>query len=310
MFRRSAGFTLLELMIVLVILVVVTAFAWPRITGQMQLIGPREAALQLRADLAEARELAVRSGEAWTIRIERGTGSYEIGPVAEFREREALSSPRADGGRSSDAEMLIGRAVKPAIERDDGLRSGLAAPAVLTSIELLELPVGMVFEDGVAHSTREANQIRAVDPNQPSPVQPNLVQPNPSQPSPHQPSNGMLNPLGANHLVPTPLASADTWKYVCIFQPDGRATESEFRLKEQTSEAKIRLRIRGLTGGVTIDGVERKRRGVQQMEGPLDPLADPQSGAGLDGQMQEMSETLQRLNAAGSGVPTSPEQQR
>ena len=44
-----------------------------------------------------------------------------------------------------------------------------------------------------------------------------------------------------------------------VFQPDGRATESELRLKEQGSGSKIRLRIRGFTGGVTIDPVERHR---------------------------------------------------
>jgi len=61
--RRA--FTLLELMIVLVILVGVMAVAWPRITGQIQLVAPREAALQVKSDLAEARERAVISGEPW-----------------------------------------------------------------------------------------------------------------------------------------------------------------------------------------------------------------------------------------------------
>gem|GEM_PF-4748950 len=111
-------------------------------------------------------------------------------------------------------------------------------------VEDLELPTGMVFDDGWAHSTQDVNQLK-VEPNQ-------------------------LSRLQTPALSAVPVVTSN-WKYVVIFQPDGRATEAEMRLKDQASEAKIRLAIRGLTGGVTIDGVERKRPATELIQDPSLP---------------------------------------
>lgn len=292
--KDRSAYTLLELMIVLAILVTVMAVAWPRITGQLQTIGPREAALQLKGDLEEAREQAVLTGEAWAVRIERGQARYEIGPVAEFRSRQR-SSLGVQGLRSSvEAQLGLTETSLPAT--GGGSLSGSALTATPVSrIEPIDLPIGMIFDDGVAHSTQDVNAVR-VDPNGA-----NAVAPAPST-ALFNPGNGVVpaNLPGDPNAMPAmvdpmnapPATSQDTWKYVVVFQPDGRATESEVRLKEQLSESKIRLRVRGFTGAVTIDAVERKQKLLPQelgLEGDTlfegdaqgDPLADALGAPGV-----------------------------
>ena len=290
--KDRSAYTLLELMIVLAILVTVMAVAWPRITGQLQTIGPREAALQLKGDLEEAREQAVLTGEAWAVRIERGQARYEIGPVAEFRSRQQ-SSLGVQGLRSSvEAQLGLTEASLPTTGGGSLSGSTLTATPV-GRIEPIDLPIGMIFDDGVAHSTQDVNAVR-VDPNganavatAPSTV-PNAALFNPG--TGVVPANLPVDPNAMPAMVDPmnapPATSQDTWKYVVVFQPDGRATESEVRLKEQLSESKIRLRVRGFTGAVTIDAVERKQKLLPQemgLEGETlfegDAQGDPQADA-------------------------------
>ncbi|MDP6554310.1 MAG: prepilin-type N-terminal cleavage/methylation domain-containing protein [Pirellulaceae bacterium] len=77
--NRHAAFTLLELVIVMAILASVAAIAWPRMRPLLRRSSHRDAALQLKADLAEARQRAVRTGEVLELRVYPGTGRYEIG---------------------------------------------------------------------------------------------------------------------------------------------------------------------------------------------------------------------------------------
>ena len=275
--RRA--FTLLELMIVLVILVAVMSVAWPRMTGQIQLVAPREAALQMKSDLSEAREQAVVSGEPWALRIERGTAKYEIGPVSEFREQEesiAVATPGAGVGVGGlEGLTLAGQTtIQPAVVANplDALTVG--TPSL---IEKLELPTGMLFDDGWAHSTQDVNKFK-VDPN-------------------------LLSQTQQPVLPATPVVAPSNWKYVVIFQPDGRATEAEMRLKDEASEAKIRLSIRGLTGGVTIHGVERKRPATELIQDPTQPNVEEIPGIDADSQTPNAGTPLDQQ---GLPLPTAP----
>lgn len=234
------GYTLLELMIVLAILVSVMGVAWPRIARRLQLIGPREAALQLSAALAEAREQSITSGQAWALRLERGASQYQIGPVADFRRRIQASTATAtyDGN-------LNGQTVSGAIpQRDvvsivDSIPTAVADPTTAApmdvradSIQQDELPVGVIFDDGFAHVASAANPIV---------------------------TDVATSVFETKPIVTTALTPADNWKVAVIFQPDGRATESEILLKEQATKNKMRLRIRSFTGGITIDKLERNQ---------------------------------------------------
>lgn len=317
-FSKRGGLTLLELMIVLVILVAVMSVAWPRITGQIQLVAPREAAIQLKSDLSEAREQAVVNGEPWAMRIERFSGNYEFGPVTEFSARDdssmASSALGVDVGSQllqqietsttaySSASTTASRSGNNAVTgspdspypTDGSFSSPFGQPA--SAIEQRELPVGMIFDDGWAHSTRDVNQFRLPDSAQNQTVlpPPAPVAINTTGAAGNVQTNQPTDAAGAP-ILPSP---STEWKYVTIFQPDGRATEAEIRLKDQGSQALIRLRIRGFTGGVTIDAVERKKKL------PADLVLDPD--AAIDPNVPGTASPLatgQTLNsAAGQGT--------
>jgi prepilin-type N-terminal cleavage/methylation domain-containing protein len=70
----SRGYSLLELMIVLVVLVGLLAFAWPSLSKPLANSDLQQAATQLRTLLAEARLSAMQSGEPVLVRIEHGSG--------------------------------------------------------------------------------------------------------------------------------------------------------------------------------------------------------------------------------------------
>ena len=75
------GFTLLEMLVVLSLLGVMLSMAWPsmrRTLGKSQL---REAAKQVRTQLATARLSAIESGQAQQFRFQPGTGRYMIIPL-------------------------------------------------------------------------------------------------------------------------------------------------------------------------------------------------------------------------------------
>ena len=287
-------------MIVLAILVTMAAIAWPKITRRLQQIGPQEAAIDIKARLNEARERAILDGEPWVFRIERGTGNYEFGPVSALRaQEEAEVQGVASGGGSlntvgestfavaatTQATPTLGQTASP------GTATGIDAATVVNPTERIlreQLPPGLVFDDGVAHSTQDPNVVRvAGSPNQFPNSQVNAIgQPLPGQPQvglPVQPQLGQ--PIGAVPLVNPAIgglaqpglpavAPVTGWKYVVIFQPDGRATESEIRLKDVVTEAKIRLRVRRLTGGVTIDRVEYKKPIDAQTLVPGQPVGE------------------------------------
>lgn len=292
-------------MIVLAILVTMTAIAWPKITRRLQQIGPREAAITIKAQLADARERAILDGEPWVFRIERASDKYEYGPVSALRAQEqvefqgALASGPAGASANSSFAVdalpssanALGQAPVPTVTAERQL-SGAADPS--ERIRRENLPAGLVFDDGVAHSTQEANAVRipGIQNQLPNSQLSSLTQPaQAGQAGLPQltPSSGVVPQGDPAFAQPSQLSipTAPTgWKYVVVFQPDGRATESEIRLKDVATEATIRLRVRRLTGGVTIDKVEyRKPIDTQLLPGQAEqvPLpVDPNSRSPLD----------------------------
>ena len=68
------GYSLLELLIVLTVLVGLLAIAWPSLSKPLANSDLLEAGNQLRTQLSEARLLAMQSGEPVIVRIEHGSG--------------------------------------------------------------------------------------------------------------------------------------------------------------------------------------------------------------------------------------------
>ena len=107
--KRSAGeargFTLLELLIVLAVLVLLVAIAWPALRRPLLSSVTHEAAQQLVQDVAAARLIAIESGRTLAMRFEPGGSRYEFSPAEPGGENE-----RSGAGDGSDvvAEMPEG----------------------------------------------------------------------------------------------------------------------------------------------------------------------------------------------------------
>jgi len=75
---RHTAYTLLEVMIVLSIVVGFLALAWPRMRGLAAKNELKAAAVELKAACSEARDLAVRSGRAVTLRYQLGDARFQV----------------------------------------------------------------------------------------------------------------------------------------------------------------------------------------------------------------------------------------
>lgn len=74
------GFTLLEVALVLAVLIIITAIAWPALDRSMSSDSLRQSADKLRASLAQARVEAMSSGVVQALRYEPETGYYIVEP--------------------------------------------------------------------------------------------------------------------------------------------------------------------------------------------------------------------------------------
>jgi type II secretion system protein H len=79
------GFTILELLLVLAVIVMLAAIAVPSIEAMYSQVRVQAAADQLRGRLAQARSQAINDGRPYRIGVKPDTGDYRIAPdSAEF----------------------------------------------------------------------------------------------------------------------------------------------------------------------------------------------------------------------------------
>jgi type II secretion system protein H len=147
--RLSAarGFTLLELMIVLAIMVLLIALVWPSLRRPVLRHAVQQAAQQLVRDLARARMAAIDHGRIMALRYEPGGSRYVVSP-ADMLQRDDQSSPQAmiqdtadDQKTSDDAEAEAGftRELDPdVVFRDPAETDDDELPAGSTLREMLE----------------------------------------------------------------------------------------------------------------------------------------------------------------------------
>ncbi len=115
--RFRAGFTLLELLITLAILVMAMAMAWPAVGKLLAKNELRSTAKQVRAALARTRLEAMESGAVRQFRYQPGTRRFEITRLAATAEepaarRDAGGDGDANGGAGGPAENLLASGVR------------------------------------------------------------------------------------------------------------------------------------------------------------------------------------------------------
>lgn len=104
--RKLAGFTLLELTIVLLIMAGVMAIGWPRMRAAGRRADLKDAALTVRGALVEARDLAVRSGRVIQLTCSLDSSDFRITNALTEAEQERLDE------NPDDASLHTAQALK------------------------------------------------------------------------------------------------------------------------------------------------------------------------------------------------------
>ncbi len=77
--RATDGFTLLEALVVLVVLALVSAIAWPRLTALSPRLTVQTAAVRLAAELRATRADAMRTGTTRSVTVDMGKRTFWSG---------------------------------------------------------------------------------------------------------------------------------------------------------------------------------------------------------------------------------------
>ena len=120
------GYSLLELLIVLTVLVGLLAIAWPSLSKPLANSDLLEAGNQLRTQLSEARLLAIQSGEPVIVRIECKSGMITFANWHQAMRPLTLSD--ADPLDESGEAMVLEEVDTPEIESTSGAANVWAIP--------------------------------------------------------------------------------------------------------------------------------------------------------------------------------------
>ena len=159
-FRSAAprpGFTLIELMLVVAIMVVIAAVAAPSIQRSFTRTALQKGADRVRVAMGQARVKAIRSGEEYAVFYMQTGSWFNVAPYSKFSEQADLASRRqrmADEGKNSNFEEdLLPKGIKfTSSETDVNSR----AASILASSEANGSALGMIlfYPDGTAQDAR------------------------------------------------------------------------------------------------------------------------------------------------------------
>lgn len=132
----STGFTMLEMLLVLAIVVLMAGLAWPALRSSMSKNRLRDSAQQLRVELARARLTAMESGVPLEFRYRAGQGRFRIAAkrADDNWESTAVGSGNLSGRRAA------GRT--PTTPADESAQPG--KPLQFDATEA-DLPEGVIF---------------------------------------------------------------------------------------------------------------------------------------------------------------------
>lgn len=108
------GFTLIEMMLVLALMVAIGAIVWPALDKPFAAERLRASGDELRAELARGRVAAMQSGRAHVFSVDGVTGRYFVHPADE--PAVGVSTPTAASSSSTAPMVPIGRALPEGIK--------------------------------------------------------------------------------------------------------------------------------------------------------------------------------------------------
>lgn len=254
MARRA--FTLIEIVVVLVILLVVTALGAWRLSGTLQTQRLRSSADRLRAEWLEARLMAMEEGQIFCMRCQLGGSLILLDRVLDAHFTAGLASretsdrfnvyneedPFEKGGFTGQAEDFI--LSDPSSATDNGVTMFIRLPDTVFTADVIALPeeraafyLGLTtageseMEDNVSESTEVTNQ--------------------------------------ELRLGQSSAGDGYEWSTPIFFYPDGTTSAAAVLLKNEAGQC-IEVRLRGLTGL----GKATQLTSAEEYHGELDPTRE------------------------------------
>jgi prepilin-type N-terminal cleavage/methylation domain-containing protein len=221
------GYSLLELMIVLVVLVGLLALAWPSLSRPLTNSDLQQAAIHLRTHLATARLSAMQSGEPVLVRIEHGSG------ILTYASWHQTMMPVS----VSDLETEFEAADTESVDRSDDVE----APSESKVGDSWELPQGIVV-DAVSHGDARAPQSES----------PMLLDGELDMTSPAATLSESNPSVEMDSLEEESMSTAFKTSWVW-FLPQGQASGAKIRLIDTRAQLELTLKIQSWNGAITIE---------------------------------------------------------
>lgn len=226
--RRSskrAGYTLTEMVIVAGVLAALAGLSWPALRGPLNKSRLRNAAKQVRVDLAKTRLKAIQTGVAHQFRYQPGDNQFEIAPLTAEDDTETP----AYGWTENHASDSNGRSAADS--------AGDGSPQVQAIRE--RLPEGVLFVDpSLADETLDAAQFEPARRFEPA-RQFESARRFESEPETAE------------------VLDESDWSAPIVFHPNGRAVNARVLLAGQR-DFHVEVTLRGLTGVVTVGQLQRR----------------------------------------------------
>jgi len=289
--RHREGFSLLELMLVLVVMAGVMALVGPAMMRSLASNEIRDAARQLREQLMEARHEAMDTGQPVLVRLSPGGRFVRMAGWREAMENpetlaDPLMSPASSLERaSSDSNGTSGpprtsaesakEQIAVELGQGDGIEGGAAKRSSRASAPW-ELPGEIV----ISRFSRSGRSIPSkadelIDPSGSTRSSPDSASSSRDSKRSERPSNGSL---ASRDQRDPPILSDETseseglvtggWLW---YLPHGQGPAAEITLFDPASDREIVLRLDGWTGAIEIDADQRRERAMADEEVSLEP---------------------------------------
>ncbi|MBX9789591.1 MAG: prepilin-type N-terminal cleavage/methylation domain-containing protein [Pirellulales bacterium] len=241
---RPAGFTLVELLLVMALVVVLLGMSYPTLRRSLGSYRLREAAKTMRVQVARARLAAIESGVPQEMRFIPGEGVFRLGPARGYE-------PDADdlsGATDPEAGPRLTAAGDP--RRCGAPADGRYPSSPASGVDEQLLPESIIF----AHE-----QPRAAE------------------------ASSASAPFGAaNSTNSAPSAAGDelaagderSWSSPIVFRPDGTTIDAQFVIANDRQQC-IVLSLRGLTGALDQSELQslEEMQAAAEAAAPVDRLA-------------------------------------
>ena len=238
---RQTGFTLVEVILVLIIVLAISALGIPLLRGTLAQQQLKSSADQIRGEWLETRVQAMEEGQIFCIRYKLGGSTLMIDRVLDTHFTAGLSSrqtsrrfdayheldPFEKGGFTGDMQDFILR--EPDLVTADGMAT------------VVELPSTVIIVDAiVVAEERSAFYLGLTVPGE-TPVEENS-------------SEIEAVTFGEVRLGETASSDGMIWSSPVFFYPDGTTSTAAVLLRNESGRC-IEVRLRGLTGTGTLTGI-------------------------------------------------------